>query len=73
MSAAEAGCAGASPLDVEAIKREVRAEAERAGFEACGFTTLDGWEESALRLDAFIERGHHDAKRRTGEFAGAQA
>lgn len=57
MSSGDAGRTGSR--DEDAIKREVRAEAVRAGFDACGFATLDGWEETALRLDQFIASGHH--------------
>ena len=57
MTAGSACRAGAR--DAEVVKREVRAEAERAGFDACGFATLEDWEGTAQRLDAFLARGHH--------------
>lgn len=59
VSACTAGRKSASARDDEAIKRAVRQEAESAGFEACGFATLEDWEQTAQRLDAFIGLGHH--------------
>ena len=37
----------------------IRAEAERLGFAACGFTRADAADDAGLELRQWLEAGHH--------------
>jgi epoxyqueuosine reductase len=41
------------------LKEEIRAEAERIGFAACGFTRADAAAAAGLDLQRWLEAGHH--------------
>ncbi len=41
------------------LKDEIRAEAERIGFSACGFTRADAAAGAGLDLQRWLEAGHH--------------
>jgi epoxyqueuosine reductase len=43
----------------ESLEQAIKAEAERLGFAACGFTRADAPADAGLRLQRWIEAGHH--------------
>ena len=43
----------------QTLKEAIRAEAERLGFAACGFTRADAADASGLDIRRWIEAGHH--------------
>ena len=48
------------PVDKsQTLKDAIRAEAERLGFAACGFTRADAADASGLDIRRWIEAGHH--------------
>jgi epoxyqueuosine reductase len=50
----------ARPVDrSQTLKEAIRAEAERLGFVACGFTRADAADAAGLDLRRWLEAGHH--------------
>jgi epoxyqueuosine reductase len=45
--------------DRASLKEQIRAEAERIGFSACGFTRADAAAGAGLDLQQWLEAGHH--------------
>ena len=43
----------------QSLKEAIRAEAERIGFSACGFTRADAADDAGLNLRKWLEAGHH--------------
>ncbi|QIK78769.1 tRNA epoxyqueuosine(34) reductase QueG [Sphingomonas piscis] len=41
------------------LKQQIREEAERLGFVACGFTHADATGDAGLELERWLEAGHH--------------
>ena len=46
-------------LEPTSLKERIRAEAERLGFVACGFTRADAVPDAGLRLRAWLAEGRH--------------
>ena len=46
---------------VQSLEEAIRAEAERLGFSACGFTRADAADDAGLEIKRWIEAGHHGA------------
>ena len=43
----------------QSLEQAIRAEAERLGFVACGFTRADAADDAGLQLRQWLEAGHH--------------
>ena len=43
----------------QSLKEAIRAEAERLGFAACGFTRADANGDAGLDLERWLAAGHH--------------
>ena len=43
----------------ESLEEAIRAEAERLGFVACGFTRADAADAAGLDIRRWLEAGHH--------------
>src|SRR4051794_40519151 len=43
----------------QSLEEAIRAEAERLGFAACGFTRADAADEAGLELKRWVEAGRH--------------
>jgi epoxyqueuosine reductase len=43
----------------QSLKEAIRAEAERLGFAACGFTRADATGETGRDLERWLAAGHH--------------
>ncbi len=43
----------------QSLKEAIRAEAERLGFAACGFTRAEATGEAGLDLERWLAAGHH--------------
>jgi epoxyqueuosine reductase len=60
-------------LGAASLKEQIRAEAERLGFVACGFARADAVPEAGERLHAWLAEGRHGAMGWMEERAGQRA